>query len=84
MARHRRRRLASPAEWLIAGLFADLASYLTDALSGVVPWLSFDLWLAHRIWRGGLFALTTLRVLQAIGACLFASSWFWNWSRPGW
>ena len=29
------------------------------------------MWLAQRIWRGGLFALTTFRVLQTIGACLF-------------
>src|SRR3954447_20247405 len=48
-----------------------LASYLTDARVGVAPWLLFDIWLAHRIWRGGLFALTTFRVLQTIGACLF-------------
>jgi len=29
------------------------------------------MWLARRIWRGGVFALTTFRVLQTIGACLF-------------
>jgi hypothetical protein len=64
-------RLASPGGWLIAAFVADLASYLTDARSGVVPWLLFDMWLAHRIWRGGLLALTSFRVLQTIGACLF-------------
>jgi hypothetical protein len=68
---YRRWRLASSGGWLIAGLLADLASYLTDARPGVVPWLLFDIWLAHRIWRGGLFALTTFRVAQTIGACLF-------------
>src|SRR4051812_33476513 len=64
-------RLASPGGWLIAALLADLASYLTDARPGVVPWLLFDIWLAHRVWRGGLFALTTFRVAQTSGACLF-------------
>ena len=66
---YRRWRLASPGGWLVAALLADLANYLTDSRSGVVPWLLFDMWLAHRIWRGGLFALTTFRVLQTIGAC---------------
>ncbi|MFL6135746.1 MAG: hypothetical protein ACJ72A_23280 [Nocardioidaceae bacterium] len=79
-----RLRLASPGGWLIAGLLADLASYLTDARPGVVPWLLFDIWLAHRIWRGGLFALTTFRVLQTIGACLFGLVLVLELISPGW
>ena len=55
----------------MAALVADLARYLTEARAGVLLWLVLDLWLAHRIWRGGLLALTTFRVLQTIGACLF-------------
>src|SRR6476620_7162864 len=44
--RYVRWRQASPGGWLVAALVADLGSYLTEARSGVLLWLVFDLWLA--------------------------------------
>jgi hypothetical protein len=81
--RYLRWRSAAPGRWLVAACLAVLGSYLTDARSSVVPWLLFDLWLAYRIWHGGLLALTTYRVLQTMAACLFGGVLVLNLVSPG-
>ncbi|HSE70330.1 MAG TPA: hypothetical protein VLA97_06195 [Nocardioidaceae bacterium] len=66
-------RGARPGWWLVAGLVAALAVYTTAAerSAPVSFWPLIDLWLAHRVWRGGATALAWFRGLQGAGAVIF-------------
>jgi len=71
MERYLRWRNSHPGWWLTVALGAEAATYLSGARPEAMPWLMVDLWLAHRIWRGGPTALLWCRVLQTLGASLF-------------
>ena len=71
-------RSARPGRWLVAALAASVATYATAPVrSGGVPlWILLDLWLAHRIWRGGAIALAWFQGLQILGVVLFGTVLF--------
>ena len=71
MDRYLRWRDAHPGRWLAVALAAEAATFVGDSRPDVMPWLLVDLWLAHRIWRGGPAALLWCRVLQTLAASLF-------------
>ena len=71
MERFVRWRNAHPGHWLTVALGAEAATLMSDARPDVMPWLLVDLWLAHRIWRGGPTALLWFRVMQTLAASLF-------------
>ncbi len=70
-------RDARPGRWLVAGLAAAVAAYATaaDRSAPVLPWLLLDLWLAHRIWKGGATALAWFRGLQGFALFSFGAVW---------
>jgi hypothetical protein len=68
-------RSARPGLWLTAAFAAEVATYASAAerSAAVMPWLLLDLWLVHRIWRGGATALAWFLALQTLGLVLFGT-----------
>jgi hypothetical protein len=69
----------------VAALAASTATYVSAAERSVavMPWLLLDLWLAHRIWRGGATALAWFLALQTIGLVLFGTVLVTSWWEGG-
>jgi hypothetical protein len=59
----------------MAALAASTATYASavERSAAVMPWLLLDLWLAHRVWRGGATALAWFVALQTLGMVLFGT-----------